>query len=254
MGLLKPENQEKQTGLSEHEKCQKHGVTLRIKRGYMGEESLICWTCEDEAHEANKRLRFIEKCHAGLELTERLKTMDFNNYIPPTEKGQAIKNACEQYAEAVIAGDAGGLILLGGVGTGKTHMAVAICKSVCDAGKPAILSSVPKIIRRIRSSWADGATDEWGKKLTEDEVIKSFADYALLVVDEVGVQYGTPAEKLTISEVINERYNRMKPTVLIGNVKLSEVEDFLGSRVVDRVKDGGRVLIFDWDSHRQMKK
>lgn len=255
VGTLRPEGQGRLIGLNSTlaEKCLKHNTTLRIRRTYEGEQ-FVCSECEEEADARRRESDFIKSCHDGIGLSERLNLMTFISYIPSGEKEKRAKKSCEDYADGVITGDPGGMILLGGVGTGKTHLAIAICKKVCDSKRTAHLTSVPKIIRHIRSSWSDNATDRWGCKLSEDDVIKSYSDYTLLVIDEIGVQYGTPAEKISISEVINERYNRMRPTVLIGNVKLSEAEEFLGVRVVDRVKDEGLVLIFDWESHRKMKK
>lgn len=251
-------NQEKQTGLDDMDKCHKHGMVLRSRKFWKEGgpvEIFICLDCENEEYEKRKQKDIIRRCHEGIGLSERLKTMTFESYIPSSGAESKAKKTCEEYANGIVNnGDSGGLILLGGVGTGKTHLAIAICKKVCDSGKTSHLTSVPKMIRHIRSTWANGATDNWGRKLTEDGVINIYADYNLLVIDEIGVQYGTPAEKVSIAEVINERYNRLRPTILIGNVKQSEVEEFVGSRVIDRVKDGGMVLVFDWESHRKLKR
>ncbi|EJF3060091.1 ATP-binding protein, partial [Escherichia coli] len=72
-----------------------------------------------------------------------------------------------------------------------------------------------------------------------------------LIIDEVGVQFGSDAEKLIMFEIINTRYEYMKPTILISNQSKDELSAFIGERVIDRMNDGGGcTLAFTWDSYR----
>ena len=49
------------------------------------------------------------------------------------------------------------------------------------------------------------------------------------------------------------RANNFLPTLLIGNLDLAEMSDLLGERIIDRYREGGKVLVFDWESHRGKK-
>lgn len=87
--------------------------------------------------------------------------------------------------------------------------------------------------------------------VTESQVIADFAGYDLLIIDEVGVQTGTDAESKALFDVFNERYQNLKPTVLISNLDAAGFVQAVGRRIADRVKeDGGEILSFDWESHR----
>ena len=73
----------------------------------------------------------------------------------------------------------------------------------------------------------------------------------LLVIDEVGVQFGTDTEKMILFEILNERYENLKPTILISNLSIESLKKFTGDRVIDRMKENkGKVLIFNWNSAR----
>ena len=73
-----------------------------------------------------------------------------------------------------------------------------------------------------------------------------------LVIDEVGVQFGTETEKFIFYEVINRRYENVLPTVLISNLTSDELKTFIGDRAFDRFReDGGAILAFDWESYRK---
>ncbi|NHX33749.1 ATP-binding protein, partial [Escherichia coli] len=85
-------------------------------------------------------------------------------------------------------------------------------------------------------------------------VIRIYTNPDLLIIDEVGVQFGSEAEKLILFEIINTRYERMKPTILISNQTREELGAFIGERVIDRMSDGGGcTLAFTWDSYRSRK-
>ncbi|EIG27035.1 hypothetical protein HMPREF1054_2009, partial [Haemophilus paraphrohaemolyticus HK411] len=51
---------------------------------------------------------------------------------------------------------------------------------------------------------------------------------------------------------INERYEAMKPTILISNLSQQELGAYVGERIVDRMREGGGAMIaFDWESYRK---
>ena len=70
-------------------------------------------------------------------------------------------------------------------------------------------------------------------------------------VDEIGVQFGSDTEKMFIFEVLDGRYNKMKPTILISNLPISGIKECIGDRCIDRLReDGGKVIVFDFESQR----
>jgi putative replication protein dnaC len=72
-----------------------------------------------------------------------------------------------------------------------------------------------------------------------------------LIIDEVGVQSGTEAESRALFDVFNERYQNLKPTILISNLNAEDFVAAVGNRIADRIKeDGGEFLFFNWESAR----
>ena len=104
-----------------------------------------------------------------------------------------------------------------------------------------------EMIREIRATWSRDA------KETEQAVIDRFVGYPLLVLDEVGIQHGTEAEKITVFDVIKGRHESRKSTVLISNLNIDEVSKYLGNRAMDRLKSAGTIHVFSWGSYRGSK-
>ena len=99
-------------------------------------------------------------------------------------------------------------------------------------------------MRRIKATWNPNSSE------TDSKVYQHLKDIPLLVIDEIGVQFGSSTEKMIFTEVINERYNAIHPTVLIGNLTIQECTEALGERIMDRFREGGHALAFTWSSHR----
>jgi DNA replication protein DnaC len=139
----------------------------------------------------------------------------------------------------------GGLLMLGSVGTGKTMLSCAMLNEISRRGDYILrYYTLLQAMRLIKSSWGDGA------ELNESQALSKLVRPEVLVLDEVGIQFGTETERLLTTEVINERYNKMRPTILISNLTLKEFTTALGERVIDRFREGGHVLVFDWASYR----
>lgn len=243
--------------------CEKHGEFEQRNRYSTGPVKFAarpseCPEClRDELIELQaERIRIdevarqnnIERLLRQLDVPERFKACTLQNYEPVNNDAKRALKVCQAYAskwpERLQKG--GGLVMCGKPGTGKNHLALAIARhAITEHQSSAVFTTVLKIAREYKSTWSKGASR------TEDEVIKQFTRPDLLIIDEVGAQFGSDAEKLILFEIINTRYERMKPTILISNQSKDELAAFIGERVIDRMNDGGGcTLAFTWDSYR----
>jgi DNA replication protein DnaC len=100
------------------------------------------------------------------------------------------------------------------------------------------------MIRQLRSGWRRDS----GRSELEELDILSRLD--LLVIDEIGVQFSSDAERVQLFDVINRRYADLRPTILVTNLTLAEIQETLGERVFDRFREVATVVTFDWPSFR----
>ena len=80
--------------------------------------------------------------------------------------------------------------------------------------------------------------------------MRLLTDVGLLVLDEVGAQYGTEGEQVILFDIINRRYQDMRPMILLTNQGKAGFQSFLGDRAFDRLREAGKWVPFDWESHR----
>lgn len=196
-----------------------------------------------------KKENEIKKLLGWAEIPKRFESCSFDNYIPCNKSAERNLRICKAYADKWQdrLKNGGGMVMVGLPGTGKNHLAVSIMKEIIANHQDyVLLTSVNKIIREFRSTWSKDSDKH------EDDVIAKFSEPSLLVIDEVGVQYGSDSEKLIIFEIINNRYEEMLPTILISNETRENLAEIVGERVIDRMKDGGGCeLVFDWESYRK---
>lgn len=198
---------------------------------------------------ANDREKMIESCGIG----KRFASMTFDDYATETEQQAHNLDACRRFASNFdkVMELGSNITMLGNTGTGKTMLAACILTTIIRAGRTGKYFTVQTLIREIRSSW------DRESKVSEREMLAQLVGYDLLIVDEVGVQYGTDAEKVALFEVINGRYEAMKPTILISNLMPRQegrpgpcIEDSMGDRIIDRLRHNGVFLGFNWQSKR----
>lgn len=229
----------REIGQNDIPECEKHKVKFT-------EHVFQSWSCPE-----CRRLRLLsaENAKIALELIKKLnvpgrfKGCSFDNYKTKSNHQIEAKKAIKKYVSTWP--HTGGVIMIGGVGTGKTHLATAMCVALCNKQVSCKITKVNRVIRDIRASWSKN------NNTTEAEIIRYFSRFDMLVIDEIGSQYGSDSEKIIINEIIDDRYEAGRPTVVIGNVDRSTMADLLGTRVIDRLLHGGIELIFDWESYRK---
>lgn len=176
---------------------------------------------------------------------DRFRGKTFDDYVPANEKAAKVLAACRLYAGQFRSGSGQSLIFVGSLGTGKNMLSAVIGQEIIQRGHSFLHTTAVKLVRKFKDSWKQD-------RLTEEAVLRYFVGPDLLVLDEIGVQFDTATERLYITEVINDRYEAMKSTILLSNLTVPQIEETIGGRACDRLREnGGRVLVFDWPSYRR---
>ena len=206
------------------------------KQKLQEEKDLAARTIENE-----RKRRESTRINAGISKRNLYKT--FDDYICTNEGQTKAKNDCMRYVENFPSDKS--MIMVGGVGTGKTLLASAMLESFVDKHRCEIIKTID-VVRELKATWSRDNNQ------TEEGLIKYYSKLDLLVLDEIGSQFGSDTEKLFIFDIIDGRYQNMKPTIIISNLDIKGIEDCIGERCVDRLREGGGMMIaFDWKSLRQ---
>lgn len=82
-------------------------------------------------------------------------------------------------------------------------------------------------------------------------VLESARTARVLVLDEIQETVGSEWEQTELTRLIDHRYREMLPTILIGNLKSSELTGCLGDSIVSRLQETGEVIECNWKSYRR---
>ena len=160
-----------------------------------------------------------------------LSRMTFETFVPDglgqsPEKQANLRWAYEESCR-FAQNPQGWLVLRGGYGCGKTHLAAAIANSCIERGIPAMFSTVPDLLDHLRATFAPSST------LLYDEKFEEVRTAPVLILDDLGTESSTAWAQEKLFQIVNYRYNAQLPTVITTNHELEEIPLRLRSRIVD---------------------
>jgi len=121
----------------------------------------------------------------------------------------------------------GWLVLKGGYGCGKTHLAAAVANYSIEHGQPVLFINTPDLLDHLRAAYSPSSPT------TFDERFDQVRNAPLLVLDDLGSQSNTPWAQEKLYQIFNHRYNARLPTVITTNQELEAIEGRIRSRLVD---------------------
>ena len=170
---------------------------------------------------------------------ERFFKESLDTYKVDNDEKYTALNKTRLFAKAAKCMDFRTLIFLGSVGTGKTHLACGIIREC--GGLYRLASSIVEEIRRAKS---------FRNTETEADILYKYGKESLLIIDEIGRSSSVTDEQYMIYQIINERYNRRKPTVLISNQTKKDFLQYIGIATADRLTESAEVVELMGKSYR----
>ena len=120
-----------------------------------------------------------------------------------------------------------GLLLWGGVGTGKSFLAGCIANALMEQEVPVRMTNFARILNELNSSFSG-----------RNEVVDKLCRYPLLVIDDFGMERGTEYALEQVYNIVDSRYRSQKPLIVTTNLTLDEIrhpQDTAHARIYDRL-------------------
>jgi DNA replication protein DnaC len=171
-------------------------------------------------------------------LSKRMKGYTLGNFRPTVSNaaGRArvkVDGYLEDWEENRDAGK--GLYFCGGVGTGKTHLAVAVMNELIRRKRiPSLFVTVPELLDNLRETY-----NKPGRNL--DEWMDAVQNAEFLVLDDLGSERTTEWVRERIFVIVNHRYREALPTVFTSNIGPKDLAEQLGERTASRI-----IAMCDW--------
>ena len=137
---------------------------------------------------------------------------------------KAMKRYVENFPELKKQGK--GLLLYGNVGRGKTYAACEVANALIDKGYSVLVTNFSRVLNTLQSTFE------------KQEYIDSLNKFALLVIDDLGIERSTEFAKEQVYNIIDSRYRAGLPMIITTNLSIDKIKnptDIENGRIYDRI-------------------
>jgi DNA replication protein DnaC len=187
----------------------------------------------------------------SVRLPKRYDGFHFGNYKAQNSSQTIALKSAMSFAMEYPAVDRG-LLFMGTVGVGKTHLAVSILKGLTERGFSCLFYEFGSLLKEIQDSYNTYTQS------SELGVLAPVLTAEILVLDELGASKPTDWVRDTMAHIINTRYNEKKFTVFTTNYldvrpndREETLEDRIGVRVRSRLYEMCRTVSIDGQDYRK---
>lgn len=217
-------------------KCKKCGRKIKTTDS---EYQIVLCPCEFEKRDKEYHEKEIEKqeerFYKKIEnsgLPYRFFDADFENVIlddMPKSFLSAMEILKKYVEEIEVNKNSGlGLYVYGDVGRGKTYMTACVLKELLKRNEQCLFTSFFDIYEELKECYR--------RKLSTKPIVEKYIGYKFLFIDDFGKERFTEWANEIVFQIINKRYNQMRPTILSSNNSLVQcIDNGLEKAVADRI-------------------
>ena len=160
-------------------------------------------------------------------ISKDLEKASFDNFEPNNDLQKYMKKVSGRYVDIFKLDEPRNLVFSGSFGLGKSHLAKAIADGIMGNDYTAIFISVPKLLRKIKSTYSNES------KINEDDIIQTLEQVDCLILDDLGAEKSSDWTAERIFDIIDSRQG--KHTVYTTNYTPDDLVKRLGERNFSRV-------------------
>ncbi|OUM99201.1 MAG: ATP-binding protein [Paenibacillaceae bacterium ZCTH02-B3] len=192
---------------------------------------------EMENRERSRRSRLMNR--AGFPVYKTLEGYDRQGVKLPTSLKWS------DLTDAVFIQAKRNLVLYGPVGTGKTHLAIAMGIRACEMGMAVKFYTVAELVMRLAEAKRSGTLERLMKEIQRTE---------LLILDEWGYVPVDREGSQLLFRVIADSYES-RSLIITTNLEFSKwgsvfTDDQMAAAMIDRLAHHGDLLVFEGESYR----
>lgn len=171
---------------------------------------------------------------SGISEEFRKKTFNAFNYSYSNQIKDAYKKAIE-YAGAfddIKDSRRNSIMFLGQVGSGKTHLSLAICNALMDDCVGVVYMSYREVITKIKQNVMD--SEEY------ERIVGRYKRAKVLLIDDLFKGSVTNSDINIMFEIVNFRYFNNLPVIVSCEKcvdELLDIDEAIGSRLIEMSKD-----------------
>ena len=216
----------------------------------LGEERTPFCMCKCKAEKVKEEERQREIARKAEEYRDKafddieMLNWTFENDDGSNEKiTNAMKRYCDNFPNFVKHGK--GLLLYGDVGRGKTYAAISIVNELIRRGYPCRATNFKRIENDINDNFSQ-----------RNVYLDEFKKYALLVIDDLGVERKSEYMQEIVYSVIDSRYRCGLPLIVTTNLSMDEIKNPTAiscSRIYSRILERCHPVFVDGKDRRKVK-
>lgn len=205
--------------------------------------------CEKERQEAEaaarreqERLNKIRRLKANALQDKALLAYTFASDDGQNPAMKYARRYAEHFTEMKARGQ--GLLLWGGVGTGKTFAAACIAHALTEQAVPVLMTNFCKILNSLSGMFSED----------RNKYLASFNHFSLLIIDDLGIERNSEYALEQVYNVVDSRYLSRLPFIITTNLTLAELQepkDLAHARIYDRVLERCTPVRFNGRNYRK---
>jgi DNA replication protein DnaC len=201
--------------------------------------------CDGDGFVVDEETRVAAPCKCRAQRITKARTSTLSGVIPRrfrgvsfdrppvTEISPAVTREVRRYVSNLEANlDAGrGLWFMGDVGTGKTTLAMLVCKAALDAGRSVAIYSLPRLLAEIRTTFEERSDRSYV------DLLDRLAAVDLLHVDDLGAEKTSAWVLEQLYAIVNARYEEERSIVITTNLERDALAEQINERTVSRLEE-----------------
>lgn len=187
----------------------------------------------------------VEQLKKQSNMNSRFSSRTFDSFDP--EGNKKAYEICRRYVEQEIYNEEkNSLLICGTCGTGKTHLAAAIANRLLDSEVEVLFDTYSGHLNKLKA--------EFENESRQKNYLNQLQNVEMLILDDVGKEKQTEWAQSVMFDIINTRYEGMRPMIITSNYGSKDLRQYFGDACYSRLVEMCNVAVTSGPDKRKDRR